>query len=190
MNNTKSLSLEQQRDAFSTRRFLAMPLAGALMWAIVGISSFLLTTVQTAWVLFITTGSIAYVGMFLSRFTGEKFLDKEKPKNTFDSLFFYTVFMSLLVYAIAIPFFQIDNTSLPLTVGILTGLMWIPFSWIIQHWVGIFHSVMRTILLVALWYLFPHDRFLVLPMAIVGVYLATIFLLEIRWRKACVLSMA
>ena len=27
--------------------------------------------------------------------------------------------------------------------------MWIPFSWIIQHWVGIFHSLTRTILVVA-----------------------------------------
>ena len=75
--------------------------------------------------------------MLLSRFTGENFLDKSRPKNAFDSLFMLTVKMSLLVYAIAIPFFLRDYTSLPLSVGILTGLMWLPISWIIRHWIGI-----------------------------------------------------
>src|SRR5439155_14648397 len=64
----------------------------------------------------------------LSRFTGENFLDKNKPKNVFDSLFFHCIAMALLVYAIAIPFFRVDYTSLPLTVGILAGLMWVPLS--------------------------------------------------------------
>jgi len=64
------------------------------------------------------TGFIAYLGLMLSRFTGENFLDKSKPKNVFDSLFFHCVAMVLLVYAIAIPFFLGDYTSLPLTVGI------------------------------------------------------------------------
>jgi hypothetical protein len=56
--------------------------------------------------------------------------------------------MALLVYAIAIPFFLIERTSLPLTVGILTGLMWLPFSGMIQHWVGLFHGIARTGLIV------------------------------------------
>jgi Family of unknown function (DUF7010) len=120
--------------------------------------------------------------MLLSRFTGENFLDKEKPKNAFDSLFFHCVAMALLVYAIAIPFFRVDFMSLPLTVGILAGLMWIPFSWIIQHWVGIFHTLARTVLVAAAWYLAPHGRFVVIPAVIVVVYVVTIVILERRWR--------
>jgi hypothetical protein len=92
------------------------------------------------------------------------------------------VWLALLVYAIAIPFFRVDYTSLPLTVGILSGLMWIPFSWIIQHWVGIFHTVTRTVLVTAAWYLAPHGRFVVIPAVIVGVYAVTIVILEQRWR--------
>ena len=63
-----------------------------------------------------------------------RFLDKDKLKNVFDRLFFHCVSVALLVYAIAIPFFRVDYTSLLLTVGILTGLMWVSHSWIIQHW--------------------------------------------------------
>jgi hypothetical protein len=70
-----------------------------------------------------SSGFIAYFGVVLSRFTGENFMDKNKPKNAFDNLFFHCIAMALLVYAIAIPFYRMDYTSLPLTVGILAGLI-------------------------------------------------------------------
>ncbi|MEL6720734.1 MAG: hypothetical protein AAFP82_18665 [Bacteroidota bacterium] len=71
-----------------------------------------------------------------------------------------------------------DYSSLPMTVGILTGLMWLPFSWIIQHWSGIFHALTRTVLVVVLWYLLPEDRFVTIPFAIVLVYIVTIIILQ------------
>lgn len=175
-------SLDEQRTEFSRRRGLAMPLAGLIVWTVIGIVGALLPPILAVWSLFIGAGFIAYLGIMLSRFTGENFLDKKKPKNVFDNLFFHCVAMALLVYAIAIPFYRVDYTSLPLTVGILAGLMWVPFSWIIQHWVGIFHTVARTILVTAAWYLAPHHRFVAIPAVIVGVYAVTIIILEQRWR--------
>jgi hypothetical protein len=175
-------SLDVQRREFANRRFLAMPLAGTLAWIVVGVAGAVLPPVQATLALFIATGAIAYLGIFLSRFTGEHFTSKSRPKNTFDTLFFYTVGMSLLVYAIAIPFFRLDYTSLPLTVGILAGLMWMPMSWIIQHWVGLFHAIARTVLVTAAWLLFPEQRFTVIPAVIVAVYVVTIVTLEQRWR--------
>jgi len=85
-----------------------------------------------------------------------------------------------LVYSIAIPFFLVDYTSLPLTVGILTGLMWVPLTWIIDHWIGLFHSIMRTILIVILWYLFPSERFITIPLTIVVIYIISILVLKER----------
>ena len=119
----------------------------------------------------------------VSRFTGENLLDEQRPKNVFDSLFLHTVAMAVLVYAIAIPFFLADYTSLPLSVGILSGLMWLPLSWIIGHWVGTFHTLARTALITAVWYLFPLSRFIVVPAVIAAVYLVTIIVLEVRWRR-------
>ena len=176
-------SLEEQRIEYKKRRFLAMPIAGAIVWAIIGVAGMVLEPVQIVWTLFIGTGSIAYLGMFVSRFTGENFLDKTKPKNTFDNLFYITVAMALLVFSIAIPFLQTDYTSLPLSVGILTGLMWLPLSWAIEHWVGFFHGGVRTAGIVGLWYLFPDHRFVVIPFFIVAVYAVTMVVLEQRWRR-------
>lgn len=175
-------SLDEQRAEYARRRGLAMPLAGLIVWTLIGVAGAFLPPILAVWSLFIGAGFIAYLGLILSRFTGENFLDKKKPKNVFDSLFFHCVAMALLVYAIAIPFFRVDYTSLPLTVGILAGLMWMPFSWIIQHWVGIFHTVTRTVLVTATWYLAPHSRFVAIPAVIAGVYVVTIIIMEQRWR--------
>jgi hypothetical protein len=175
--------LDDQRREFAQRRGLAMPLAGLVAWSIIGVAGVFLPPGLEVWVLFGATGSILLLGMLFSRFTGENFLDKQRPKNVFDGLFFRTVAMAVLVYAIAIPFFQVDYTSLPLTVGILSGLMWLPFSWIIGHWVGTFHALARTALVTAGWYLFPTLRFVVVPAAIVMIYAVTIVVLEARWRR-------
>lgn len=176
-------SLEVQLDEFSRRRFLAMPLAGAIAWSAIGVAGALLPAPLAALVLFAATGAIAYLGMALSNLTGERFLDRGKPKNVFDSLFFHTVAMSLLVYAVAIPFYMRDVTSLPLGVGVLTGLMWVPMSWFTRHWVGYFHAGVRTALVTALWFALPGQRFVTIPFAIVAVYAVTIAVLEARWRS-------
>ena len=84
-------TLEEQRIEFSNGKFLATPLAGLIAWLIVGISGWIAPAKTTVWVLFIATGCIVYLGMFISKFTGENFLDKTKPKNEFDKLFFFTV---------------------------------------------------------------------------------------------------
>jgi hypothetical protein len=176
-------TLEEQRREFASRRGIAMPLAGMAAWSVVGVAGAFLPPAPAVWVLFGATGSILFLGIFFSRFTGENFLDKQRPKNVFDALFLHTVAICLLVYAIAIPFFLADYTSLPLSVGILSGLMWLPLSWIIGHWVGTFHTLARTALVTAVWYVFPHARFIVVPAVIVAVYAVTIIVLEVRWRR-------
>jgi hypothetical protein len=175
-----TLTLEQQRAAFCQRRFLAMPLSGVIAWTSIGIGSLFLTTFQSVMLVFIATGSVIYLAMLLSKLTGENFF--RGFGNPFDRLFFVGLFMALLVYAIAIPFFMKDYRSITLTVGILTGLMWMTFSWIIQHWIGYFHTLVRTVLIVAAWYLWPDMHIQVIPAIIVGVYIVTIVVLEKRWK--------
>lgn len=167
-------TLEEQKEEFESKKLLASPIAGLIAWLIVAISGIFFPDNITVWVLFIATGSIVYLAMGISKLTGEDYLDKSKPKNTFDNLFFLTVAQAILVYSIAIPFFIVDYTSLPLTVGVLTGLMWVPLTWIIDHWVGLFHSIVRTILVLILWYLFPSDRFIAIPIAIIIVYIVSL----------------
>lgn len=177
MNNR---TIEQQRIEFINQKFLATPLAGLIIWTIIGLVGIFSSDFIAVWSIFIGTGSIVYLGLFISKFTGENFLDKSKPKNEFDTLFLFIAGQAILVYSIAIPFFLVYYSSLPMTVGILTGLMWLPFSWIIKHWVGIFHTLTRIITVLTLWYLLPEYRFVAIPFAIVLIYIITLIILNNR----------
>ena len=180
MDTQSAHSLEEQRREFSKSRFLSMPIAGTIAWAIIGIASPFVSVPLAAWILFIGTGMIFALGLLISRFLGEDLIGNNQ--NEFDRLFFITVQMSWLVFAIAIPFFLIEPTSLPLSVGILAGLMWLPFSWIIQHWIGTFHAFARTALVAIAWFAFPDQRFVIIPFIIVVIYLITIYVLIKRPR--------
>ncbi|MCQ8848376.1 hypothetical protein NQT74_07285 [Alteromonas stellipolaris] len=179
---TQTLTLEQQRDIMKQRRFIAMPLAGTLVWAAIGFASpFFNEAIQT-WMLYLGTGAIFYIGSGLSYLTGERFFSKDRQNTEFDTLFFIGTAMALLVFAIALPVAAIDHTTLPLSIGILTGLMWMPLSWAIQHWVGYFHTVARTLGILIAWYVFPEARIEAISAVIVAVYLISLVALEVRYR--------
>lgn len=176
------LTLEQQREAFKQNKFLAMPIAGTIVWAVLGIAAPFLNEFQQAWAIYLGTGAIFYLGAGLSYVTGERFFSKNKTKNEFDRLFFVGLIMSLLVFGIALPIASADHTTLPLSIGILAGLMWMPLSWAIQHWVGYFHAVARTVLIVVAWFLFPEHALSAISAVIVLVYIVSLVALVKRYR--------
>ncbi len=177
-----TLSLEQQREDFKKNRFIAMPLAGTLVWALLGMSAPFVSELTITWMLYIGTGAIFYLGAGLSYLTGERFFAKKAAKNSFDRLFFVGMIMSLLVFAIALPVAAIDHTTVPLSIGILAGLMWMPLSWAIEHWIGYFHTLTRTFGIVAAWYLFPEARVEAISAVIVAVYIVSLITLERRFQ--------
>lgn len=175
-------SLDEQRRDYKNRRFLAMPLAGMLAWTGIGIAGSIFPPPQAVMALWIGTGSIFYLGVLISRLTGENILSSATRRNEFDRLFFQTTVMALLVFAIVFPFANLDYTSIPLTVGILSGLMWVPLSWAIQHWIGMVHGIARTLAVLGTWYWLPQHRFVAIPAVIVVLYALAIVVLEQRWR--------
>lgn len=129
--------------------------------------------------LFLCMPAVFPLAFLIGRLIGEDVFGSQE-QNELDGLFGYGVVMSMLVWGIAIPFWMIEPSSLPLSAGILAGLMWIPLSWILQHWVGLFHAVARTLLIVAAWLLLPDLRFVAIPALIVLVYLISILALATR----------
>ncbi|MGH9863545.1 MAG: DUF7010 family protein [Candidatus Acidiferrales bacterium] len=176
---SRDRTLNELRADFGRSRFLAMPIAGAVAWSAAGVFGAILPERHASIALFLCMPAVFPLGLLFARFTGED-LFGTKSQNELDRLFMLGLLMSNLVWAIAIPFWMIEPSSLPLSGGILAGLMWIPFSWIIQHWIGLFHSITRTILIAAAWFLFPDHRFVVIPAIIVVVYLVSIVALATR----------
>lgn len=178
-----AMTLEQERTLFKHNKFLAMPLAGTIVWALIGLSAPFVSDYVITWILYIGTGAIFYLGAGLSYLTGERFFAKDKIITSFDRLFFVGLVMSLMVFGIALPVAAIDHTTVPLTIGILAGLMWMPLSWAIEHWVGYFHTIARTVSIVGVWYLFPDARVQAISAVIVAVYLISIVALIKRYKS-------
>ncbi|MFZ6819015.1 DUF7010 family protein [Undibacterium sp. Ji22W] len=184
ISSNVSISLDQQLAEFRQRRFLAMPLAGILVWSVLILTGMLFNPKAQVLAVFIGTGSIVYVAMFLSKLTGEQLkFESNKKRNFFDTLFLSAVAMSFLCYALAIPYFLENYRSLPFAVAVLTGLMWLPLSILIQHWVGIFHAVVRTVLCTLAWIMYPEHSFVLQPVIVVAMYVLSIAALELRWKR-------
>ena len=172
-------TLDDLRREFGRSRFLAMPVAGTIAWTAIGVFGAFLPPDSASLALFICMGMIFPMGLLIARFTGEDLLGSQS-QNELDRLFGLNVLMANLVWGMAIPFWFVMPTSLPLSAAILAGLMWIPFSWMLQHWIGLFHGIARTVLVVAVWFAFPQQRFVVVPVVVVVIYLISIVVLARR----------
>ncbi|MBR7800460.1 DUF7010 family protein [Undibacterium fentianense] len=179
-----SISLDQQLADFRQRRFLATPLAGMAVWSLLIVTGALLGPKAQVLAVFVGTGSIVYLAMLFAKLTGEKVkFESNKSRNFFDTLFLSAVGMSFLCYALAIPFFLENYRCLPFAVAVLTGLMWLPLSVLIQHWVGVFHAVVRTAFCTLAWIVFPEHSFVLQPIIVVVIYAISIGVLELRWKR-------
>lgn len=179
--NAPALTLDQELAAFRQRRFLAMPLAGSVAWALVGLAGLALDPRWHLLAVFVLTGCIAYLGMGLSKLTGEDFMAK-RHRNRFDALFMLSVGQALLAYAIAIPVAVARPDTAVFTVGMLTGFMWLPCAWLMGHWIAAFHAVARTLLILLAWWWAPTQGMVWVPLIVLAMYGITIVTLERRWR--------
>jgi hypothetical protein len=159
-------SLEEMRIEFDRTggRTLSFPIAGVLAWTATAIFGFILPDNKASFALFICNGLIFPVSLLLAYFMKEDVL---KARSPLDKLFGRCVLMVNLAWTIAIPFWMVMPASLPLTVGIFSSLHWIVYGWIVNHPIGMFHAVARTVLVTTCWFAFPGQRFTVIPAVIV-----------------------
>src|SRR5690349_13989421 len=93
-------TLRELRADFGCHRFLAMPIAGTVGWAVAGALGAVLPVFPAAMALFVCTGLIFPVGILVGRVIGEDILRTDGKGNELDRLFLLTVFMAWLVFAI------------------------------------------------------------------------------------------
>lgn len=175
--------LAQLRADFDAQagRSLALPLAGAIVWAVVGIAALFLTPRISTFVLIIGTGAIFPIGLLFARILREKLLNNTNPLA---KLMGMCVLMVNLLWAVHITLLYIAPTLVPLTIGISLGLHWIVFSWIIGHPMGTIHSIARTILVTSAWWLFPEHPVSAVAGAVVITYLYSVIVLGTRTPNA------
>jgi len=168
------MTLDDYRKDFeqSSNRSVSMPIAGAIIWATIALLSTLLNENIAIYVLLFATGAIFPVALVIAKFRNENLVSSQNP---FAKLMGLCILMVNLLWVVHIPLLLNIPEFVPLSLGVALGLHWVVYSWIVQHPVGLIHAVLRSILIVTVWYLFPSDRLFAISSVIVLVYLVSIY---------------
>ena len=173
---TSNPSLAELRLAYARKRPIAMPIAGAICWGVAGAFGAVLPARSASVVMFICVGMIFPLGLLVGPVVHENVMARDELGD----LLFKSIMAANLFWAVVIPFYIVDRSSVPLTLGIMFGIPWMILGWIIRHWIGSFHAIARTVLIVVAWFLLPEYHFVAIPGTIVVIYLISIFVLATR----------
>src|SRR5690625_6322900 len=84
-------SLDAQHAAFLDNKFLAMPIAGAVAWAAIGVVGALAPLSVAVWAVWIGTGMIFFLSLGVGRRTGEDLLRRERRPDSIEQAYLATV---------------------------------------------------------------------------------------------------
>jgi hypothetical protein len=123
------------------------------------------------------SGVIFPIALLIAKFRNEDVILKSNP---FGLLMGRCVLMVNLLWAVHIPLILKVPEYVPLTLGIGLGLHWLVYSWIIKHPVGTINSILRTVSILVVWYLFPEHRIVATAFTIVAIYILSLFQMQFR----------
>jgi len=168
------LTLDDYRAEYEeiTNRSMSMPIAGAIVWSFAALLSLLLEFRVALLALLFCTGLIFPIAIGISKIRGESLLSNTNPLARLMGL---CTLMVNLLWAVHIPLFIYAPQFVPLSLGIGLGLHWVVYSWIVQHPLGIIHAILRTILILLVWFVFEDQRLLAVSIVIVLMYMFTLF---------------
>ena len=154
-----------------------MPMAGALVWTVVGMLGLVLPERTAIYALLFATGGIFPVAIGIAALKGEQLLSNNNPLA---KLMGACVFMVNLLWAIHIPLLLRAPTLVPLSVAIGLGLHWVVYSWITRHSIGYQHAVIRTVGALVAWWMFPGNVVTACATAVVLAYGYAIYVMATR----------
>jgi hypothetical protein len=176
------MNMETDRIEFIKKsgRFLAFPIAGAVVWLVLGSLSLLVSQTNALYLLLFGSGAIFPLALALSKLTGQEVFIKE---NVFGQLAGLLVLMVNLLWALHIVLVVQFPQAVPLSIAIGLGLHWIVYSWIVQAPFGIIHAILRTLLCTVAYFMFPEIQLFAIALAVVFAYSVTLFQLVSFFKK-------
>ena len=173
------MTLEELRKDFelTSNRSVSMPIAGAIVWFIIALLSTQFDERNGILILLFGSGAIFPIALLIARLRNESLLATDNPLAKLIGL---SILMVNLLWAVHIPLFLYAPEFVILSLGIGLGLHWIVYSWIVQHPIGTIHAILRTLLVVGTWSIFPDQRLLAVGLAIVFVYSFSIWRMLMR----------
>jgi len=158
-----------------------MPIAGTIIWGLVGLLSTQFDENISTYILLFATGGIFPIALMVAKIRKENLVSSSNPLAKLMGL---CILMVNLLWAVHIPLLLNAPEFVPLSLGVGLGLHWVVYSWIVNHPLGLIHAILRSTLIVTAWYLFPNHSIFAISCVIVFTYLISIYQMLTREIKS------
>ncbi len=150
---------------------IALPAAGTIYWLGLMIAGIYLTPRNWFPIAAFTSGLIFPLGLLLAKPLKSDIM----IKSVFNNLLLPAFTCMLMFWSLAIAGASSDISFFPLALAIGMGIHWPIIGWMYGGRVFIWHGIVRAVGCVVLWYLFPEQRFVIIPAFVAMVYFITVF---------------
>lgn len=149
----------------------SLPAAGCIYWFALGIAGFYLKPQTWFIVSAFTSGLIFPLGLLLSR----PLKADIKVSSPLNGLIAPALISMMTFWPLAIAGTSSDVSFITLALAVGMGIHWPVIGWMYGRKVYLLHGIIRTIGATMLWYVFPEQRFVLIPIFVSLAYLITIF---------------
>lgn len=177
-------ALDAERREFYVRAGggAALPLAGLIYWAVLAWAGTALSASSWTLVAFVGSGMIFPLGLLLAKPTGSD----PMAKSAFSGATFAGLLAVMMCWPLIMASSGAEPTLAPLALAIAMSVHWPVIGWSYGR-LGLFtaHSVIRVGGCTAVWMLYPDQRFVNVPLVVVGAYAVSLIgILATRGRRS------
>lgn len=170
MDFSQQLQLQKRDFLIKANGGIALPAAGTIYWLALGVAGLYLKPQTWFLVGAFSSGLIFPLGILLS---------KPLKSNIFVStplsdLIAPALISMLMFWPLAIAGSSANISFFPLALAVGMGMHWPVIGWMYGKRVFLYHGIARAVGCTMLWYIFPDQRFVIIPAFVSVVYLASI----------------
>ncbi len=187
LEDLKAAHLQERQAAYGRLRGgFPIPMSGTVYWLVIAAMSQIFAPSQQLFYSFVASGAIFPMALLFAALFKNDFM---KDKGVATSVL-VPAFISMLLFwpmvVVAVAEGSADIALVILAIGL--SIHWPVIGWSYGR-TAIFcaHSIIRAVLVLALYFLFPEQRFLFIPLAVAFVYAVTVLALILdsgRFAKA------
>lgn len=158
-----------------------VPLAGGLWWAGLAWLGTLVEPAVWSVIAFAASGLIFPLAVLFAKLSGNPFMQE---RTSVTSVLIPAFVSMLLFWAIAIAAMWEANTLVPLVLAVGMSIHWPVIGWSYgRPWPFVAHAASRAVGSFLVWHLHPEDRFVLVPVTVAAIYLATAAFLILDSRR-------
>jgi hypothetical protein len=138
-------SLAELRGRFLATSTISMPLAGLIVWSMLGVAALFVPRALVGWMAVYVMAAILPLAFAIEKLRGRNpFVRDDNPVS---ELFFQSIIGIGLMFPLVIGAADAagDPNIMVLGVAILAGIIWIPYGWGANDPVGLRHAIVRAV---------------------------------------------